>query len=161
MAKLTDALLLASLVQQTLDITRNGACALVNDHILGFMVQYARETHPLLLATAQHIFPLLTSVPPALAVGKITQLGLLEHALEVVFRLTLLAHVLVSVRVDDLITQGADAEVGALGQEHDAVLARRLGSADETAIDGPQAGENAGDGRLADAVGAGDLFQCQ
>lgn len=122
------------------------------------MIQKAREAHPLFLTAAEHILPLLPRVPPALAVGEVPQAGVVEHALEVVLRDALGPHVAVAVRVDDLVPQGADAEVGPLGEEHDAVLAVVLGAADEAAVDRPEAREDARNGRLADAVGAGDLW---
>lgn len=121
------------------------------------MVHQPRNRHTLLLAAAQHILPLLAGVPAALAVRQVAEAGEVEGALQVVLALALLAHVGLAVRVDDLVAEGADAEVGPLRQEHDAVLAVLLGRADEAAVGGPQAGDNARNGALADAVGPGDL----
>lgn len=121
------------------------------------MVQQPRDGEPLLLAAAEHVLPLLARVPAALALGEVAEPGLVERALEVVLRLALVAHVALAVGVDDLVAQGADAEVRSLRQEHDAVLAIVLGPADQATVDGPEAGDDARDGALADAVGAGDL----
>lgn len=121
------------------------------------MVQQPRDGEPLLLAAAEHVLPLLARVPAALALGEVAEPRLVERALEVMLRLALLAHVALAVGVDDLVAQGADAEVRSLRQEHDAVLAVVLGSADQAAVDGPEAGDDAGDGALAYAVGPGDL----
>jgi len=118
------------------------------------MVEETREAHALLLATAEDVLPLLAGVPTALAVGEVTEAGFLEDMLEIVLGLALLAHVVLVVGVDDLVAEGADAEVGALGEEHDAVLAGLLGAADEASIDGPEAGEDSRDGRFSDTVGA-------
>lgn len=122
------------------------------------MIQQPRNRQPLLLPAAQHIFPLLPRIPPALAIRQVPQAGLVQRALEVVLVLALLAHVGLAVRVDDLVAESADAEVGPLREEHDAVLAALLGAADEAAVDGPEAGDDARDGALADAVGARDLL---
>jgi len=121
------------------------------------VVQQPRDGEPLLLAAAEHVFPLLARVPAALALGEVAEPGLVERTLEVVLRLALVAHVALTVGVDDLVTQCADAEVRSLGQEHDAVLAVVLGPADQAAVDGPEAGDDAGDGALAYAVGPRDL----
>jgi len=64
------------------------------------------------------------------------------------------AHVHFRTGVDDLVAEGADAEVGPLGQEHDAVGADAARAADEAAVDGPEACDDAGNGGFADAVGA-------
>ena len=40
------------------------------------------------------------------------------------------AHVELGVRVDDLVAEGADGEVGALREEHDAILALGGGARD-------------------------------
>lgn len=122
------------------------------------MVKHASKTHSLLLATAQHILPLLASIPAALAVREVSQASFLQDALQVVLRLSLLTHIMVAVRVDDLVTEGTDAEIWPLWQEHDAVLANILGSTNQSTVDGPKSGENTGNGRLANTVGAGDLI---
>lgn len=57
-------------------------------------------------------------------------------------------------RVEDLVAEGADGEVGPLGEEHD--HAGATGARDEPAVGGPETGKEARDGGFAGAVGAGD-----
>ena len=45
-----------------------------------------------------------------------------------------------------------------MGEEHDPVGAGGARAGDEAAVDGPEAGDDAGDGGLTDAVGPGDLY---
>ena len=80
-----------------------------------------------------------------------------QHTLEVGVAPAGVAHVHGRVRVDDLVAQSADAEVRPLREEHDAVVGgAAAGARHEAAVDGPQPGEEAGDGGLAGAVGARD-----
>ncbi len=57
-------------------------------------------------------------------------------------------------RVEDLVAEGADGEVGPLGEEHDPAGA--TGAGDKPAVGGPETGKEARDGGFAGAVGAGD-----
>ena len=120
------------------------------------MVHQPRHRHPLLLAAGEHVLPLLTGIPAPLAVGQVPEPDLLEDAAQLAIAPSAVAHVHLRVRIDDLIPKRADAEVGSLRQEHDAVGADAARSAHETAVDGPQAGHDPSDGALADAVGARD-----
>lgn len=64
-------------------------------------------------------------------------------------------HLGIRVRINDLVAQAADRQVGLLRQEEDAALA--LDRTFEQANPGrPQLGDDASDRRLADTIGAGD-----
>lgn len=153
---LTDALLLASLIQQPLNITRHRTSPLINKRILRLVIQQPRNSNPLLLATTQHILPLLPRIPPALAVRQVSQLSQIQRPLQIILVLALITHIHLAVWVDDLISQRTNAQVRPLGQEHDAVHAVFLGPGHKTAVDGPETRDDARDGRLACSVGAGD-----
>ncbi len=77
-----------------------------------------------------------------------------QDALQIGVRVPAVAHVHLAVRVEDLVAEGADGEVGPLGEEHDPAGA--AGAGDEPAVGGPEAGEEARDSGFAGAVGAGD-----
>lgn len=155
--QLTDSFLLAHFVEKTLDVLRHGASTLVKNGELRLVVQYAGETHALFLSTAQNIFPLFTGVPTTFTVGKVAKTGILQNALQIVFGLSLLTHIVMPVRVNDLVAQRTDAEIGSLRQEHDAILTNILWTTDESSVDWPKASKNTGNRRLTDTVGARDL----
>jgi hypothetical protein len=66
-------------------------------------------------------------------------------------------HLRLAIGIDDLVTKGANAEIGALRKKHDAIGASVTRSGNETSVDWPETRDYAGDGAFAYAVGARDL----
>lgn len=155
--KLTDSLLLACLVKQTLDIARNSASTLVNEGILRLVVQQASNSESLLLTTTKNVLPLLAGVPATFTLRQVSKTSLVEGALQVVLVLAFLAHVGLTVRVNDLIAERTDAEIGPLGKEHDAIFAVVLRSAHKTPVYGPKPGDHSRNRTLTHAVRSRDL----
>lgn len=120
------------------------------------MVEQPGNRHALLLTSAQHVLPVLPSIPSAFAVGKIAESCILQDLGQFLVAPARVLHVDFGVRVDDLVTQRAGAKVRPLGKEHDAVDTNAAGPRSQTAVDWPQAGDDARNGRLADAVWASD-----
>lgn len=85
------------------------------------MVQEAGHGHALLLAAAEHVFPFLAAVPAAFARGDGAEADFVQNALQLGVAAPGVAHVHFRVRINDLVAEGADAEVGPLREEHDAI----------------------------------------
>lgn len=132
--RLTNPLRLAPLIQQALDITAHSTRPLIDKRIPRLVVQHTRNRHTLLLATTQHVLPVLARIPPALAVRQVAQLRLLKHAVQFELAAARVAHIELRVRVDDLIAQRARAEIRPLREEHDAVHAVLARPRNEAAV---------------------------
>lgn len=68
-----DALLFHVGVQKTLDIDTDCTGALVENGVLGLVIDEATHGHPLLLSTAQHVIPVVLSVPAAFTSREVTK----------------------------------------------------------------------------------------
>jgi hypothetical protein len=79
----------------------HGAPPTIQDGKLRSVIEYTRQTHALLLASTQHIFPLLSRKPAALACGKICKEDKFEDLRKLRFRPARLDEVCIRVRVND------------------------------------------------------------
>lgn len=121
------------------------------------MIQQSRDAHSLFLTPGKHVFPFLPGIPAAFAVREVPEASGGEDPREFDVAAPGSEHAGCGGGIDDLVAEGAGTEVGPLGEEHNAVCAGCAGTGDETAVDGPEAGDYAGDGGFAGAVGTGDL----
>ena len=149
-----DAQGLGVIVHDLFRLEGDAARALVEDGVLGAVVEEASHGDALLQAAREHVAPLGLGVPPfVVQVHEVRQVERLEDGEEVGVGGTALAHLPQRVRVDDLLAQRAAREVGPLRQVEDGGKGRLV---DGAAVDRPQAAENAEERRLAAAVGADD-----
>ena len=79
-----DALLFHVGVQVTLDIDADGTCALVEDGVLGLVVDQATHGHPLLLTATEHVVPVVFSVPATFTADEVLQADLAEECGELI-----------------------------------------------------------------------------
>ena len=107
---------------------------------LRVVVEQPRPGNLLLIPTTQRIPPLLRRVPAALALDDPLHLHLREDVKKIIIGDPSGLHVLLGVRVDDLVAKRAEAEVWSLGDE-DELVCRWL--ANGTAVNWPQATEYA------------------
>lgn len=149
-----DAQGLGVVVHDLFRLERDAARALVEDGVLGAVVEEARHGDALLQAAREHVAPLSFGVPPfVIQVHEVRQVERLEDGEEVGVGGAALAHLAQRVWVDDLLAQRAAREVRPLRQVKDGGKGRLVHGA---AVDGPQTAEDAEERRLAAAVGADD-----
>ena len=117
------------------------------------MVEEAGHGDALLQAGGEDITPFLVGVPAARTVNDLRDGNGFEEGEEVGVGGAFAVHFAQGVGIYDLLAQGAAAEVGPLGDVEDGA---RGGFADGTAIDGPEAAEDAEQGGFAAAVRAND-----
>ena len=79
-----DALLLHVSVEVTFNVNADCTRALVENSILWLVVDQATHCHPLLLATTQHIIPVVLSVPAAFSCNEVLEADLAEESGEFV-----------------------------------------------------------------------------
>ncbi len=72
---------------------------------------FASYSYALFLASRQHVKPVLYVVPATLALDQVIELNLLHEQVQVLVGYALDFHVLVSVRIDDLVSQRANRHV--------------------------------------------------
>lgn len=132
----------------------DAARALVENGVLGAVVEEAGHGDALLQAAGEHVAPLGLGVPALVVqVDEVVEAEQLEDGEEVGVGDAAGAHLPQRVRVDDLLAQGAARQVRALGEVEDGAKGRLV---DCAAVDGPQPAEDTEEGRLAAAVGADD-----
>ena len=132
----------------------DAAGALVENGILGPMVEQARHGDLLLQSTGENIAPFGFGIPSFIVeVDEVFQSKNLEDVKEVSVSDAAGAHLAQRVGVDDLLAERAARQVRSLGDVEDGAEG---GLVDGAAVDGPQAAEDAEEGGLAAAVGADD-----
>lgn len=110
-----DADLSAVLVHAALDVHRDGAGALVEDGELWMVIEEARHGDSLLLAPAQHVDPVLDRVQAFFTLlHERSQLHDVEEVVQVLVGLAAPLHLLVRVRINNLIAQAAQRHVWSL-----------------------------------------------
>ena len=148
-----DSLVLHVLIEVSLDIDAHGRGALVEDSINRLVVNQTRHRHTLLLSSRKHIVPVILGVPTTFTCRQVFKLDFIENLLKLVFIDTLSSHLLLSVRVDDLISQGSLRQVRSLRYVKDLVDGGFLNAAAEY---GPKLTQDAEERRLTATVGSSD-----
>jgi len=69
----SDALALHVIVKMTLHVHTYGACALVQDRVLGFVIYQAGHCDALFLTTAQHVVPIVMCIPTSFSVDQVSK----------------------------------------------------------------------------------------
>ena len=131
----------------------HGRRALVQNRVLGRVVEEPGHGDALLQADGERRRPFVLGVPAGGPVDEVRYVDGLEPTEEVRIRDALGAHLPYGIRVDDLLAEGAAGEVGPLRDVEDGAVGR---FADGAAVDGPQAAEDAEQGGFAAPVGADD-----
>ena len=136
-----------------LNLERDGAGAFIQDGIFGRVIEKPSHRDPLLITSRQRIPPFPLNIPTTFSLHNVINLHDSQHLQEILIRLALCAHLRNSVRVDDLVAQRAEGEVRSLWDVSELGGGRLVHDA---SVHGPQATENAEEGRLAAAVRAHD-----
>lgn len=142
---------LGGIVHLALHLERHAARAFVQDGVFGRVVEEARHGDALLQADGEDVAPFVLGVPAARPLDDVRDVDGFEPAQEVRVGGVLGAHLAQAVGVDDLLAEGAAAEVGALRDVEDAAVG---GFVDCAAVDGPEAAEDTEETAFAAAVGA-------
>jgi hypothetical protein len=149
-----DAQRLGILVHDLLHVERHTAGALVQDGVPRLMVKETGHGDALLETTGEDVTPLGFGVPAfGVELEDILEVEDAQNGEKVSVGDALGAHSADAVGVDDLLTEGAAGEVGALGDVEDI---GEGGLVDGAAVYGPETAEDAEEGRFATAVGADD-----
>src|SRR5690349_14475839 len=121
-----DAELHAVGVHDLLDLHTDSTGALVQNGIAGAMVVETSHGDSLLVTSGQGITPLALTVPTTLTLDNVVQLDDLENLLEVLVGVAVGLHVLHRVGVNDLVAEGSEREIGALGDIEDVLGVRAM-----------------------------------
>ncbi|KAI3487477.1 hypothetical protein L1887_48581 [Cichorium endivia] len=148
-----DAELGGVVVHDLLDLERDGRGALVQDGVLGLVVEEARHGDALLVAARKSVAPLALHVPAALACDNVLDLQHAQNVQQVLVGLAARTHLLRRVWVNDLVSERAEREVGTL---RDVGELGRGWLLDRAAVHGPETTEDAEERALAASVGADD-----
>ena len=138
------------IVHDLFDIEGDSAGALIQDGILWLVVEQTRHGNTLLVTARERITPFTLNVPAALTLNNVADLQEIKDLQKVVVTDALSVHLSNSVRIDYLVAQRAQREVGAL-RDIGEVGAVRLGHA--TAVDWPETTERTEHTALTTTVG--------
>ena len=137
-----DVELIAACVEESLNVDGELRGALVEDGVLGCVVEEASHGDALLLAHGEGLGPILLLLP-AVARQEVFQLDLLHELCEVVVGDAARSHLLLGVRVEELLAQRAGSQVRALGDVEHIV---GLGTNDMSNFEGPKSREHSEQG---------------
>lgn len=149
-----DAQGLCVVVHDLFGLEGDAAGALVEDGVLGAVVEEAGHGDALLEAAGKDVAPLRLGIPALVVeIDEVLEAQKLQDGEEVGVADAAGAHLAQRVGVDYLLAERAAGEVGTLG---DVENGAEGGLVDRTAVDGPEPTQDSEEGRLATAVRSDD-----
>lgn len=150
----SDSYSLGVVVHDLFGLQSDTASALVENGVLGAVVEEPGHGDALLQTAGEGVAPLGFGIPAfRVHVDEVLELKELENGEEIRVGDASGSHLPQRVRVDNLLAERTTRQVWALREVENGVERRLV---DRAAVDGPQATENAEERRLAAAVGAHD-----
>jgi len=146
-----NALSLHVVVEVLLNIDRDGTGALIQDGVLGFVVEETSHGDTLFFTSGKYIVPVVLGVPSSLTLDELTKSDILQEYHKVFVSLFLGLHLFKSVGVDKLIAESSIGKVGTLGNIEDLVNG---GLVDDTTSSGPEFTQNTEERTFTASVGA-------
>jgi len=119
-----NALSLHVVIQVLLNVDGDGTSALIQDSVLGLVVEKAGHGDALFFTSGEHIVPVVLRVPSAFALDQLAKSYVFKENHEVVISNLLSLHLLKGVGIDQLISKSTVRKVGSLGNVEDLVGCR-------------------------------------
>ena len=144
---------LALAIEATLNVDGDGRGTFIETGILGLVVVDARDVHALFFTAREDVDPILGGIPASFTLEQVGKLSILQNNEKIVISDALALHIRKLIRIDDLIAESTNGEVGTLRDEHDILEGR---TRDNTLLGGPQLVQDTEHRRFAASVGTHD-----